>query len=499
MAAVNISNGELAGLAPSVRKQIDNKNYIDFQDPSHAQWTQQYMPDLYEEEVEIYGDRTLSGFLSMAGAEIPLQSDQVIWQEQNRLHIAYNKCTFTPASASTVSAAGIELVVEDDKGEVVTNGHAIRKNSLLVIIDEATGTEAKAIVVKETGTADEANKIKVVNYKGTQFPSAMFGAAGSKPDLKIFVFGSEFDKGTDGMKGSVEPTLTTYNNSPIIMKDHYGINGSDTAQIGWVEVATEEGQSGYTWYLKAKSETMLRWKDYLEMAMVESEKSTNPQMAGSAGSIFDKSGAGTEGFFAAIEDRGNITTDGISGIEDFDEILKVLDTQGAIQENMLYLNRTQNLAFDDMLGSVNAHYGGGSSYGVFSNSESMALNLGFNGFRRGGYDFYKTDWKYLNDPQARGLSLSTANNAKGSNINGVLIPAGLTSVYDKSLGKNIKRPFLHIRYRSSDVDDRRNKSWVTGSVGARTSSEDRMDIHMLTERMLCVQAANNFVLFKNVA
>ena len=41
------------------------------------------------------------------------------------------------------------------------------------------------------------------------------------------------------------------------------VNGSDAAQIGWVEVATEDGASGYLWYLKAESETRLRFEDYL--------------------------------------------------------------------------------------------------------------------------------------------------------------------------------------------------------------------------------------------
>ena len=50
------------------------------------------------------------------------------------------------------------------------------------------------------------------------------------------------------------------------------------AQIGWVEVATEDGTSGYLWYLKAESETRLRFEDYLEMAMVEGENA-NAQAA----------------------------------------------------------------------------------------------------------------------------------------------------------------------------------------------------------------------------
>ena len=75
------------------------------------------------------------------------------------------------------------------------------------------------------------------------------------------------------MSGSIEPSFTQFSNRPVIIKDKYEINGSDTAQIGWVEVATEDGTSGYLWYLKAESETRLRFEDYLEMMMVEGENS----------------------------------------------------------------------------------------------------------------------------------------------------------------------------------------------------------------------------------
>ena len=123
----------------------------------------------------------------------------------------------------------------------------------------------------------------------------------------------------------------------------------------------------------------------------------------------------------------------------------------------------------------------------------MALNLGFSGFRRGSYDFYKTSWKYLNDASTRGGS---GNFVNGDNIDGVLIPAGTSTVYDQLLGTNIRRPFLHVRYRASQADDRRMKSWLTGSVGgAQTSTLDAMEVNFLSERCLCVQAANNFVLF----
>jgi hypothetical protein len=259
------------------------------------------------------------------------------------------------------------------------------------------------------------------------------------------------------------------------------------AQIGWVEVATEDGTSGYLWYLKAESETRLRFEDYLEMSMVEGEK--NEGIA----AVTTAKLAGTEGLFAAIEDRGNVNTGftAAAGLDAFDAILKNLDTQGAIEENMLFLQRQTALDFDDMLSAISAGQSGGTAYGLFENSEEMALNLGFSGFRRGSYDFYKTDWKYLNDASTRGAIDGIQS------IEGVLVPAGTSTVYDQVLGTNIRRPFLHVRYRASQADDRRMKSWLTGSAGgAFTSTLDAMEVNFLSERCLVTQAANNFVLFK---
>ena len=303
----------------------------------------------------------------------------------------------------------------------------------------------------------------------------------------MFVYGSEYAKGTgDADIKSITPAFTQFSNSPIIIKDKYAISGSDAAQIGWVEVATEDGTGGYLWYLKAESETRLRFEDYLEMSVVEGELAAANSGALAAGK------KGTEGLFAAVKERGNTFSafaPAAGVLTDFDAILKNLDTQGAIEENMLFVNRQLSLTIDNMLGGVSSGANGGVAYGLFENSEDMALNLGFSGFRRGSYDFYKTDWKYLNDASTRG-------GVADAGIEGVLVPAGTSTVYDQILGTNVRRPFLHVRYRASQTDDRRMKSWLTGSVGgAYTSDLDAMEVHFLSERCLCVQAANNFVIF----
>ena len=407
-----------------------------------------------------------------------MTSDQVIWSEQNRLHIAYESVDRT----ADVLDAGL-------------TGHAIKINNTIVLSNGFV--TAKCLV-----SAVTANTVTVAPYEAADLDT-IFGA-GVTTGFKLFVYGSEFPKGVRNNQKSLEPVLKTYNNNPIIIKDFFEVSGSDAAQIGWIEVAAEDGTAGYFWYMKAEAETRLRFEDYLEMMCVEGEKAAVGSGAAgvtSGDSLFDTTATpqGTQGLFAAIEERGNIWNDfagaaapGAGALGDFDEILKQLDKQGAIEENMLFLNRKTALDFDDMIA---AQAGGGyastqaASYGLFDNEAEMALNFGFAGFRRGSYDFYKTDWKYLNDATTRGLV---------QDIDGVLIPAGTSTVYDQMLGSNIRRPFLHVRYRASQADDRRYKSWITGSVGgAYTSNLDAMEVHFLSERCLVTQAANNFVLFKS--
>ena len=485
---MGILNPQFGTIVPSQVQQTLASNYLTFDGAAGGNFAQQYLPELYEQEVERYGNRTLSGFLRMVGAELPMTSDQVIWSEQNRLHIAYDNC-LNGGAANTIT-----IPVAADINNVVSPQQTI------VVMDDFGG-ESKCLVVDSDLRTAAAGGTGVLNV--LPYGSASLATEGLVGNVKIFVYGSEYPKGTnttiapsaagvavagnDYPIATVTPDFTQFSNKPIIIRSQYSINGSDTAQIGWVEVATEDGTSGYLWYLKAESETRLRFEDYLEMSVVEGE-----QVAG--GSAIANV-TGTEGLFAAIEDRGNVQV-GFSagtGISDFDDILRNLDTQGAIEENMLFLNRNTNLDFDDMLASISYGNAGGTAFGLFENSEEMALNLGFSGFRRGSYDFYKTDWKYLNDASTRGAMSGPAS------IEGVLVPAGTSTVYDQILGTNIRRPFLHVRYRASQADDRRMKSWLTGSVGgAFTSDLDAMTVNFLSERCLVTQAANNFVLFKGV-
>lgn len=434
-------------LTPAPSKATLSSNYLG----SSIEFTSQYLPDVYEKEFEKYGNRSVSSFLRMVGAEMPFASDVIQWSEQGRLHLAVTGAT---RSADIITSTG----------------HPFRKNQT-VIISDGTDQE-KAIITQVT-----ADTFTVASYE-----NANLAAAIATTGLKVFAYGSEFAKGTVGMVGSLEAAKDIQTNNPIIIKDKYEVNGSDLAQIGWIEVTTENGATGYLWYLKSEHETRLRFEDYLELSLIEGRPAASSSGAETAGF------KGTKGLFHEIENRGNIATGSVAARTDIEELIKVLDKEGAIQENVMFVNRTKSFEIDTVLAAQNNSGASTASYGLFDNDESMALNLGFTGFNL-GYDFYKSDWKYLNDATTGSLT---------SAVDGVIVPAGTTTIYDQILGKNATRPFLHVKYRKSEAEDRKYKSWVVGSAGGAgmSSDLDAMQVHFLSERALCVLGANNFIIMK---
>tara|TARA_R110000772_G_scaffold4247_1_gene14874 strand:+ start:9480 stop:10871 length:1392 start_codon:yes stop_codon:yes gene_type:complete len=436
---------------------------------SNFDFLSQYLPDTHEAEFERYGNRSISSFLRLVGAEMPSNSDLIKWSEQGRLHIKYT--SVTSAGASTDDTAVFTV------GDAGITASAIRVGQTVMISDN-------------TAASTLNNKGIVTAVSGLTFTVAFYEAAGQAAyagTVTVFIYGSEFKKGSNGMEGALEAESEIFENSPIIIKDKYTVSGSDMAQIGWVEVTTENGANGYLWYLKSEHETRLRFEDYLETAMIEAVPAETG--SGAIAATGDLGNKGSEGLLYVLENRGNVAAGALADLTEWDAVVARLDKQGSIEENVLFVDRDFSFEIDNMLAAQNNFGSSGASYGLFDNDTDMALNLGFSGFRR-GYDFYKSDWKYLNDATMRG-------GITGGAINGVLVPAGSTSVYDQVMGKNAKRPFLHVRYRASEAEDRKMKSWVVGSAGgASNSDKDAMEVHFLSERALCTLGANNFFLFK---
>lgn len=461
-------------LQPSAERVTLSTNYI-----TNFDFLNQYLPDIYEREFARYGNRSIASFMRMVSAELPSTSDMIKWSEQGRLHIKYTGVATDGAAGDSNATFTIPAAQLTTYG-FISGQIAIRIGQTVIISEEGA-----------SATGVNHGIVTAVDYTARTFDVAFYEAAGQafavSDTVTVFIYGSEFKKGTAGMAESLEADGQIFDTSPIIIKDKYAVNGSDMAQIGWIEIEGDNGL-GYLWYMKSQHETRKRFEDYLETAMIEAIPAGGAATAGSAANLGYK---GTKGFFHEVKDRGNLWDGGNpTSLGDWDTVVQRLDKQGAIEENVIFLERQFGFDIDDMLAAQNSYGVGGTSYGLFDNSEQMALNLGFTGFKR-GYDFYKSDWKYLNDPTMRG-------GITAGKINGALVPAGTTSVYDEVMGESVKRPFLHVRYRQSQTEDRRYKTWITGSAGgASTSDLDAMEAHFLSERALCVLGANNFFLFED--
>ena len=168
-------------IVPSQVQEILNSNYLQWTDAgaaNFADFAQQYLPEIYEAEVERYGNRTLSGFLRMVGAELPMTSDQVIWSEQNRLHIAYDGLTL--AGANVINWAGTPA----DSINVISPGATV------VVMDDF-GNEVKCYVSASTPGGAGVGTITAQPYT-----AATIGGAGLVGLVKVFVYGSEYVKGS---------------------------------------------------------------------------------------------------------------------------------------------------------------------------------------------------------------------------------------------------------------------------------------------------------------
>lgn len=459
-------------LQPSATQVMLPSNYINIFD-----FDNQFLPDTNEKDFERYGNRSLTSFMRIVGAELPSDSDMIKWNEQGRLHTKYVNC----ASGAAITANTAVITVND----TITGNIAIRKGQT-VMLSANNGTGSSKGIVTDVDTALDTFDVAYYATGGQAF-------AITTP-LTVFIYGSEFKKGTNGMQGSLEAQTDIFDNTPIILKDRYAVSGSDMTQIGWVEVTTENGATGFLWYQRSEHENRLRFDDYLETSAIEAVPAGAGSGVATQTAYTDAGNKGSEGVFYVVGLRGNVWAAGNpTTLADFDTIIGRLDSQGAIVENALFVNRGFSLDVDDMLAAQNSYGAGGTSYGLFNNSKEMALNLGFEGFRRAGYDFYKSDWKYLNDVTARGGLSQVAGSGA---VNGLLVPAGTTNVYDQAMGKNAKRPFLHVRYRMKDSENRKYKTWITGSAGGASNSDlDAMEVHYLSERCVCTLGANNFFLF----
>ena len=427
------------------------------------------MPDL----VKIYGDQGLTGFLKLTGAvNSGGSSDQIDWWEEGRRHRAFSGI----ALGSPGGAASVTVTDSDFKANVQKND---------VVMDASTGT--RFIVQAGGATTSTASPSDVVLVKMDN--TAVANADVTASNATLLVIGNIYAQGTNQPTGFTDPGIVRYTNPYMIVKDRYEVNGSQATNIGYVNL----GGGDFRWFMYGEAEARKRFEDKRELMMLFGEK----RASGSAATALDNALAGSEGYFAAIEDRGiqvkSASSNPLDSFSEFDDIILELDKQGAPSEYAMYVNRKQDLAIDDMLAAgiaTGVTAGLPGQFGAFQNNADMAVQLGFKSFTRGGYTFHKHDWKLLNDPTMLGASSTNF-------IQGAMVP--LRTVNDARSGASV--PALSMHYKEANGYSREMEHWVTGGgvLGHNNNGDagtDQAVFHYRSEIALCVRAANQHVVIK---
>ena len=423
---------------PALIKNLDMSKYVDL----GSYINEVNKEDNREALIKTYGKQGITGFLSMVGAvKAQAVADEVTYWEEARLHQLQVGTAANDLEVTAASAAAI-VVREND---VVLSG------SDRFFVSDITGLV-----------------ITLVALDG----SAVL-AAGA---VSLSVIGNLYAQGSDQPNGGFEANVVKRTNPFMIMKEAYKVSGSQATNIGWINL----GNGDYRWYMKGEADTRQRFMDKREMMLLLGEKTS--AVSGVSGS---------EGYFAAIEDRGIVATGtdaDFAALADIDQIIVELDKQGGAAEYAMYVDRATDLALDDMIAGGGASLSAATSgvagqFGAFNNDKDMAVELGFRTFGRGGYTFHKHDFKLLNDPTL----------LSGADFAGVMIP--MAKVADAKTGD--KAPALEINYKATNGYSREMEHWMTGSIlGASNATEDSVQFNYRSECNLITRAANRHVLLK---
>ena len=426
-------------------------------------------PDNRTQLVKTFGNQGITGFLQLVGAvKTAGTADEVQWWEEQRLHPTANITLVTSVAAS----AQIQLSGTPGLG---ANTSAFRLND--VVLWDGVNYSQRALVVA-TGT----NTVTLQNLGTGSLSSGTSGTPYALP-----IIGNLYGQGTDQPSQFLESNVVRRTNSYMIMKEIYKVTGSQATNIGWVDV----GGGDYRWFIKGEADTRQRFIDKREMMMLLGQvNQTAATGAYGSGTI-----SGSEGYFSALENRGIVSNGYINDLVDLDILLTALDRNGAGPEYAVYVDRLQDLAFDDFvargLAGSGLTAGVAAQFGAFNNNPNMAIELGFKSFGRGGYTFHKHDWKLLNEPTLLGTTATTT--ASGVGFAGAMIP--MATVVDPKTG-NREFP-LEINYKSTNGVSREMQHWLTGSfMGATNSTLDVLQFNYLSEIALVTRAANRHVLIK---
>lgn len=442
--AFDLLNNNLSGVAVitdanSTPRQLP-ENFIG----DSYTYLMKYQPELIPDLAYVNGKGSILGFIraTTLGKDSFFESDSIQHSEMNRLHDALS-CTATNNSFVSDTPHKLEVrdVVKISDGETEYQGtvSAVASSTAFTVLSDKTAF---------TFTAAELTVIKISNRS---------------------------KKGDDPMTLAKKWDPTVYKNRPQIIKSYYETSDSDLAHATWIQAPN--GEKG--WY-KLELDRMFTEHDNLtEMTLVLHEQALadSPSVTGG----FDQ---GLKSVVQQVEERGNISNDYITTLQDLSNLAKRAKQQGTCREFTIWCDHDQMAFLRILSAGLNSSYVNGSHYGAFNNKKDMALNLDFVSLFVDGVQFHFASWLLLDDP-----TLLDAVNFDSTSLAYLMVPSGNTYVQEN--GNTVSRSYITVRYRGNEMVNRRRQIKWFGCLGQQTL-KDSSGCELLTEATIQVVGANNY-------
>lgn len=343
----------------------------------------------------------------------------------------------------------------DTGTKVITDAdHKVRVNDDVVIEGNITAHV----------TAKDATTFTVV--PDTAQWDVTFSASES---VDYFVYANEKGEATDQQTEWILDNVERIESKTAIISDIYKMSGTKMTDGSWIDIPGKG--PAYVFYGEQKG--FERFAAMREMKLVLGKFKENTNLS---------TLSGTQGLFDAVRTRGNIWSGYIETLSDITDITEALDTEAGENRYGAYVNSRQF----NFLQDLTADNVGLAAYGMFQNGQQDAINFGFSGLKRSGYEIMFHKWNLLTNPQLLG---------KNKVVKGVLFPMG--EMKDAKTGDMI--PNMSIIYKQLGDYSRRFESWITGAAkGIYTDSagNDSITVNYRSDEGFRLAGANQFVIIE---
>lgn len=434
-----------AETVPAITRQnANNSNFVTalgIQKPENAEFF-----------IKRFGNQMIKGLGAIAeivGAkEATTQQEYSHWEE-NRIVESLSIVPKSPATALPTSGQTATVFTVSQKNGQDNN--YLREGD---VIRFAVG-DFIAVV-----TAVSGQDITAIPYGTWKFPAATASTA-------AILQNREAKEGGTTPSDSILPKPWKYTNSVQIIDEVFNTTGSAATDMIWFKVTGANGEDlGYSWSNKGAADTDVRFHNYKEQLFMLGEQATA-----------DTKTAGYVGTRGLIEDIKSYGIQGSTGdaitLSFIDALTLQFEKNRAGREFAWLAGFNQRKDISDMIASLNNVSIGGSSFGSFSNSESMFLTLDFEGFQRNGYKFAVRNFEMFNIEGGLGTAGFDYMDR------GVVVP--MDSVKNPADRAQVYKSF-NIRYKAMGGYSREMETWNTGAAnGTYTNKTDKLEINYRSE------------------